>query len=96
MRLSDFQNAAVRTLDGDKLGRVHEVHCERGQVVAIICGPLSLIERLTAHQKGRRIPWECVKRVERGRITVALDQPKPGGSRTRRRTPQASERRSRR
>ena len=96
MRLSDFQDAIVRTLDGDKLGRVHEVHCDGGRVVAIMCGSGSFIERLTARRKGRKIPWECVKRVEHGRITVALDGAKPSGSRTPRRTPQTSARRSKR
>jgi sporulation protein YlmC with PRC-barrel domain len=96
MRLSDFQDAIVRTLDGNKIGRVHEVHCDGGRIIAIMCGPKSLIERLTARQEGRRISWECVKRVEHRRITVALDDRKPSGSRTPRRTPRTSARRSRR
>lgn len=99
MRLSDFQDAEVRTLDGDVLGRVHEVHCEGGRIVALMCGPGSLIERLTARKKGRRIPWEYVKRVEHRRITVAPDPPQrstksPSGSRSPRRTPRPSARRS--
>jgi sporulation protein YlmC with PRC-barrel domain len=100
IRLSDFRDAEVRSLDGEKLGRVHEIHCDRGRVIAIMCGPGSFIERLTARKKGRRIPWEYVKKVEPGRITVAPDPPqrkaKSSGSRSRRRTPQASARRSRR
>ncbi len=98
MRLSDFQNAEVRTLDGDAVGRVHEVHCDGGRIVALTCGAGSLIERLTARNKGRRIPWEYVKRVEHGRITVAPDPPRrsPSDSRNPRRTPRPSARRSKR
>ena len=56
MRLSDLHDAKVRTLDGDVLGRVHEVHCDGGRITALMCGPGSFIERLTARKKGRRIP----------------------------------------
>ena len=101
MRLSDLHDAKVRTLDGDVLGWVHEVHCDGGRIIALMCGPGSFIERLTARKKGRRIPWEYVKRVEPGRVTVAPDPPqrntkKSSGSRTRRRTPRTSARRSKR
>lgn len=98
MRLSDLHNAQVRTLDGDLIGHVHEVHCNEGRVVAIMCGPGSIIERLTARKKGRRIPWEYVKKVEPGRIIVAPDPPrrKPSGSRSRQRTRPATARQSRR
>ena len=48
MRLSDLTDAKVRTLDGDVLGRVHEVHCDGGRIVALTCGPGSFIENLTA------------------------------------------------
>jgi sporulation protein YlmC with PRC-barrel domain len=70
MRLSDLRDKEIRSVDGERLGRVHEVHCEEGRVVAVICGPGSLVERWTARSKGRRIPWEAVKRVERGLIVV--------------------------
>ena len=70
MRLSDLRDKEIRSVDGERLGRVHEVHCEEGHVVAVICGPGSLVERWTARSKGRRIPWEAVKRVEHGRIVV--------------------------
>ena len=101
MRLSDLLDAKVRTLDGDVLGRVHEVHCDGGRIIALMCGPGSFIERLTARKKGRRIPWEYVKRVEPGRVTVAPDPPQrntkaASGSRTRQRTPRTSARRSKR
>src|SRR5205823_14311660 len=64
MRLTDLWDATVKTLDGEKLGRVHEVHAEGGRVVALTCGPGSFIERLTARKHGRRVPWECVVRSE--------------------------------
>jgi sporulation protein YlmC with PRC-barrel domain len=99
MRLSDLRDARVCTLDGDQLGRVHEVHCDEGHVVALMCGPGSLIERFTAKQEGRRIPWECVKRIQPGRITVVPDPPQrivKNGPRSPRRTPPASGRRSKR
>ena len=100
MRLSDLRDAKIRTLDGEKLGRVHEVHCEAGRSVALMCGPGSLIERLTAKKQGRRIPWEYVRRVSPGEVIVAPDPPqrkspsKPTAARTRRGTPRPSGRRS--
>ena len=99
-RLSDLRDAKVRTLDGELLGRLHEVHCDGGRVVAIMCGPGGLIERWTARQQGRRIPWEYVKRIGRGEVIVAPDPPqrvnKPSASRSRRGIRRPSERRSRR
>lgn len=98
MRLSDLRNAKIRTLDGDVLGRVHEVHCEGGRIVALACGPGSFIESLTAKKHGRRIPWEYVRKVKRGEVTVTPDPPQreTSGPRTRRRTPRPSARRSKR
>lgn len=96
MRLSDLSDAKVKSLDGDVLGRVHEVHCDGGRIVALTCGPGSFIERLTAKKHGRRIPWEFVRRVSHKEVLVTPDPPqrKSSGSRTRRRTPQSSGRRS--
>ena len=37
----------------------------------MMCGPGSLVERLTARTKGRRVPWEMVKRMDRDTIIVA-------------------------
>lgn len=75
MRLSDLRDACIRTLDGKKLGRVHEVHADLGRIVALTCGPGSFVERLTAKSKGRRIPWECVVRIAEGQIFVSDDPP---------------------
>jgi sporulation protein YlmC with PRC-barrel domain len=101
MRLSDLQDKKVRGLDGETLGRVHEVHCDKGIVTAIMCGPGSFIERLTAKKKGRRIPWECVCKVTDGEVVVTPDPPQrktkgSSGSRTRQRTPRSSGPRSKR
>lgn len=100
MRLSDLRDAKIRTLDGETLGRLHEVHCDGGRVIAIMCGPGSFIERWTARKHGRRIPWEYVKRIERGLVTVAPDPPQreagSSASRTRRGTRRPTARRSKR
>ena len=100
MRLSDLRGKAIRTLDGETLGRVHEVHCEKGRITALTCGPGSLIERWTAKSKGRRIPWECVRKVEPHQVVVTPDPPqrirKSSGSQTRRGTRRPSAPRSKR
>lgn len=71
MRLSDLRDKKVTTLDGDFVGRVHEVHCDGGRVVALMCGAPSLIERLTAKAHGRRVPWDEVVRVEKDAVVIA-------------------------
>ena len=71
IRLSELRDKKVRSLDGETLGRVHEVHCKGGKVTALMCGPGSLIERWTARKQGRRIPWEAVRRIERDGCIVA-------------------------
>ena len=70
MRLSDLRDKAVRSPDGRRLGRVHEVHCEDGRVIALMCAAGSLIERWTARRKGRRIPWDSVRRIDRDSVVV--------------------------
>jgi sporulation protein YlmC with PRC-barrel domain len=94
MRLSDLRGKKVRSLDGETLGRVHEVHCEGGRVTSIMCGPGSFMERWTARQKGRRVPWEMVKRIERDSIIVSDE--KANAARSRRGTRRPSAPRSRR
>ena len=95
MRLSDLQDKTVRTLDGETLGRVHEVHCDKGRIVALMCGPGSLVERLTAKQKGRRIAWEDVRRVT-PKVVVIVGPPPPSAARARPGTRRPSGRRSKR
>jgi len=100
MRLTDFRDKKVKSLDGETLGRVHDVHCEKGRVVALMCGARSLIERLTAREHGRRISWECVVKVEAKHIIVAPEPPrrkaKTGASRSRQGTRRATAQRSKR
>jgi len=100
MRLSDLRDARIKSLDGKTLGRVHEVHCDGGRVIALICGPGSFIERLTARKHGRRIPWECVRRVQGKEVVVTPDPPqqnaKSGASRSRQGTRRPSGRQSKR
>ena len=93
MRLSDLRDAKLKSLDGDTLGRVHEVHADGGRIVALTCGPGSWVERLTAKRGGKRIPWECVVKVERKQVIVA---PESSASRIRRGIRQPSGRRSKR
>ncbi|MGN6589373.1 MAG: PRC-barrel domain-containing protein [Sphingomicrobium sp.] len=98
IRLSDLRGAKVKTLDGDTLGRVHDVHCDEGRIVALACGAGSIIERLTARNKGRRIPWEYVRRLGAGEVVVTPDAPqrKSGASRSRQGTPRPNGRPSKR
>jgi sporulation protein YlmC with PRC-barrel domain len=100
MRLSSLRGSRVRTLDGETLGRVHEVHCDGCRITAIVAGPGALIEMLTAKKKGRSIPWECVRKIGRGEIVVTPDPPqrtlKPRASRSRQGTRRPSAQRSKR
>jgi sporulation protein YlmC with PRC-barrel domain len=75
MLLSELRGKKVRSLDGEMLGRVHEVHCEGGMVTAFMCGPGSFIERWTARRQGRRIPWELVRRIDADAVVVSPDPP---------------------
>ena len=101
MRLSDLRDKPIRTLDGEKLGRVHEVHSKEGRIIALTSGAGSLLERLTGKKHGRRIPWESVRTINDKEIVVTGNTPKQSpkkasGSRSQRRTRQASARRSKR
>lgn len=93
MRLSDLRDAKLKSLDGETLGRVHEVHSDSGRIVALTCGPGGWLERLTAKSGGKRIPWECVVKVERKQLIVA---PEPPASRNRPGTRRPTSRRSKR
>ena len=103
MRLSELRNKSVRTLDGERLGRVHELHCEKGKIIALMIGPGGFLESLTAKKSGRRIPWQCVVRVEPRQVVVNSNPPQrktaPKGanaSRSRQRTRRPSAPRSKR
>ena len=92
-RLSELRDKKVRSLDGETLGRVHEVHLDKGKVVAIMCGPGSFIERWTGHKKGKRIEWGRVTRIEPDAVVIG---PEPSASRSRQGTRRPSARRSKR
>jgi sporulation protein YlmC with PRC-barrel domain len=77
IRLCELRDKKLRSLDGERLGRVHEVHCKGGKVVALMCGPGSLIERWTGRKQGRRIPWKAVRRIEHDAIIIAPAAAKP-------------------
>ena len=74
MRLSDLRGKPIKSADGEALGRVHEVVCDKGRIVAVMCGSASLIERWTGRSHGRRVPWTSIDRV--GRDAIVL---KPAG-----------------
>jgi sporulation protein YlmC with PRC-barrel domain len=97
MRLSQLRDAKVKTLDGETLGRVHEVHVEAGRITALTCGAGGWLERITGKKNGRRIPWECVRRIEGKRVIVTPDPPQRiSASRTRKGTRRPSAPRSKR
>jgi sporulation protein YlmC with PRC-barrel domain len=75
MLLSELRGKKVRSLDGETLGRVHEVHCDGGRVTAFMCGPGSFVERWTARRQGRRVPWEFVRRIDADAVVVSPDPP---------------------
>ena len=89
MRLSDLRGLKVRSLDGETLGRVHEVHCDGGKVIALMCGAASLIERWTAREEGRRVPWDQVKRIDPDAIVISDEKPSAPRSRRGTRRPSA-------
>lgn len=70
MRLSDLRGKPICSAQGRRIGRVHEIHCDKGRIVALMCGPASLIERWTGRSRGRRVAWETIERVGPGAITL--------------------------
>jgi sporulation protein YlmC with PRC-barrel domain len=73
MRLSDLRDKKIKTTDGEVLGRIHEVHSDKGKIVALMCGPSSMIERWTARHGGHRIPWTSVRKIERDAVIVTIE-----------------------
>lgn len=92
MRLSALRGARVKTLDGKTLGRVHEVHSEDCRITAIVTGPGGLVEMLTGKAGGRRIPWECVRKIAPGEVVVTPDPPQRVAKRRASRSPQGTRR----
>jgi sporulation protein YlmC with PRC-barrel domain len=92
--LSELDDKMIYDADGARLGRVHEVRAEKGRIVALECGAMSWIERLTGHGEARHIPWRAVREVRDDRIIVDLR--KPAAPRRRSAPRPASGRRSKR
>jgi sporulation protein YlmC with PRC-barrel domain len=70
MKLSDLRHKKIRTPEGDELGRIQEIHCDGGRVVALTYGPSGFLERWGG-KSGRRIAWDAVKSIGRGAVIVA-------------------------
>lgn len=73
MRLTDLRDKMVCTSAGKRLGRVHDVQTDRGEVTVLKCGPAGLIERMTARSAGRTIAWSRVMEVTKRAIIVRDD-----------------------
>jgi sporulation protein YlmC with PRC-barrel domain len=77
MRLTDLHGARVRRRDGSVLGRVWEVHCKEGRVIALGIGAGGLLQRMAGgRDRGPRIPWEEVAQL-RGREILLGTGPNP-------------------
>ena len=73
MRLAELDGLIVKTLAGERLGRVHEVHVENQEVVALDYGPAGMVERLTGRRAGRTVPWRAVRQVSQGEVIVDFE-----------------------
>jgi sporulation protein YlmC with PRC-barrel domain len=63
MRLSALINLPVLDADGQKLGRLHEIHATDGKVTELVYGPAGLFERLTGKAQPTKVPWSRVRQV---------------------------------
>jgi len=74
-RISAFDDLVVRSADGARLGRVHEIHATNGRITELVYGTKGLIERLTGKAEPTKVAWSSVARVARTGIVL-----KPGGT----------------
>jgi len=74
MRLAELEGLIVKTTAGERLGRVHEVHVENQEVVALDCGPASMVERLTGRRAGRTAPWRAVRQISEREVIVDFER----------------------
>jgi len=75
IRLSDLHGRRVRRENGEKLGRVYEVHIADSRVTALTCGASGFLQRLTAARSGHRVPWEQVVKVTPKEIIILDKRP---------------------
>ena len=76
MRAAELQEKPVRRQNGERLGKVDEIHVTaEGHVTAITCGASGLLQRFMRSRRGHRIPWTDVLSVAAKEIVVR------GGSR---------------
>ena len=70
IRSADLQGAVVRREDGQRIGRVSEVHVRDGKVTLLTVGAGGVLERFTASRRGRRVRWDQVQRITGREIVV--------------------------
>jgi sporulation protein YlmC with PRC-barrel domain len=70
MRLSGFDDKLVRTADGQRLGRVHDVLAEGGEVRWLEIGLGGLLVRLKGRGRAHRVAWSDVVDVSDDAIIV--------------------------
>jgi hypothetical protein len=73
IRGADIQGKTVCSAQGARLGRVDEVHVRDGQIIALTCGPIGLLQRFITSRRGRRIKWAAVLEVTASKIVVTTD-----------------------
>jgi sporulation protein YlmC with PRC-barrel domain len=82
IRASDLIGCELRTESGDHLGRVHDLRAEeRGDgwlLVGLVAGRRGMLARLTGSDedalvRGAFIPWQAVRSLSDGLITVRDD-----------------------
>jgi sporulation protein YlmC with PRC-barrel domain len=73
-RLSDLDDKLVRLADGTRLGRVHDIRVEKGEVRSLDYGWRGWIERLKGKGKAQSLPWSAVREVRDDAIIVAPDE----------------------
>ena len=71
MRLCELHRKRVRRENGERLGRVDEVHIAHGRVTTLTCGARGFLQRLMYAPSGHRVPWEQVLRITAKEIVIA-------------------------
>jgi sporulation protein YlmC with PRC-barrel domain len=71
IRAADLQGKKVRSEDGQRLGRVDEIHVKDGAVTMLVCGGRGFLQRFRASRGGVRVRWEDVRRLTGKEIVVA-------------------------